>query len=174
MDSEEDFRGDVEQHQRQLLRTAWLLTGNWASAEDLVQTALAAKAWPRWSRLGTEGDNGAGGHAYVRRVLLTTSHDWRARRWHLEEPNADLPEHGVNEQAALDTRLVLLAAVRALPPRQRAVVVLRFFGDVTEAETAAVLGCTVGTVKSQTSKALSRLRGHPGLPELLLQRRSTT
>lgn len=172
MDEVRAFRRYVEQYQREMLRTAWLLTGNWASAEDLVQTALA-KSWPRWARLGADDDDYARAHAYVRRVLVTTSHDWRARRWHLEESSAVLPDLGVDEAGTVDVRLVLLAAVRALPPRQRAVVVLRFFDDVSEAGTAAVLGCTVGTVKSQTSKALASLRGHTGLPDLL-QQRSTT
>jgi RNA polymerase sigma-70 factor (sigma-E family) len=160
MDVDEDFRCFVAARQRSLLRTAWLLTDDWASAEDLVQTALM-RAWPHWRRVSRTG----GGDAYVRRIMINKSLDWRRRRWRGEVPTAVLPDQpGAPQDAGLDQ--VLLAAVRSLPPRQRAVVVLRFLDDLSEPATADALGCAVGTVKSQTRKALATLRRHPGLAEL--------
>ena len=135
-----------------LHRTAVLLTRHQASAEDLVQTALA-KAWRAWGRI--DGDR----EAYVRRIIVNEfASGWR-RRWRGEVPTAELPEPaqaGHDESVAV--RAVLIAALATLPPRQRAVVVLRFFHDCTEAQTAEALGVSVGTVKSQTAKALASLR----------------
>ena len=168
MDREDDFRQYVAGRQRALLRTAWLLTGDWGAAEDLVQTALV-RAWPHWGRIG----GGHGADAYVRKIMVNTSTDWRSRRWHGEVPTADLAE--VGGQAAGDSgdaaalQHALLVAVRALPPRQRAVVVLRYFEDLSEASTAEILGCSVGTVKSQASRALATLRRSPALADLDLQ-----
>ena len=133
-----------------LLRTAYLLVRDRALAEDLLQTALV-KAWFAWDRL--EGDP----EPYVRRVLVTTQTSWWRRRWRGEVPTAELPDSSPgtgDREAAQD----LWLAVGHLPPRQRAVIVLRFFEDLTEADTAALLGCSVGTVKSQCSKALAALR----------------
>ncbi|MFI9585114.1 SigE family RNA polymerase sigma factor [Streptomyces sp. NPDC052236] len=137
-----------------LLRTAYLLTGEVAGAEDLVQTALA-KAWPVWSRIGDDPD------AYVRTVLVNTQRRWWRRRWRDEVPADELPDGSVRQvdaMAAVDEREVLWRALRRLTRGQRAVLVLRYFEDLTEAETARVLGCSVGSVKSQNSKALARLR----------------
>ncbi|WP_340290527.1 SigE family RNA polymerase sigma factor [Aquipuribacter hungaricus] len=178
MDEAAGFRQYVLRRQRELLRVAWLLCGDWGAAEDLVQTALA-KAWLRWDRLDHDIDEDRVAHAYVRRILVSTSHDWRSRRWRGERPTALLPEPGRDQlrqsqdERSLEVRWVLVAAVQALPPRQRAVIVLRYFDDATEADTAAALGCSVGTVKSQTSKALTALRRHPGLPELQMQGSTT-
>jgi RNA polymerase sigma-70 factor (sigma-E family) len=145
-------RGDA------LWRSAWLLTGDHQLAEDLVQTALA-KSWRAWSRVGPEGFE-----PYVRRVLFTTYAAWWRRRWNGERPTEDLPEQP-GGQTDSDTRHDLVTALAALPRGQRAVVVLRYFEDLTEAETADVLGVTVGTVKSQTSRALAALRSSPRLRE---------
>lgn len=164
MDAEDDFRQFVVTRQRLLLRTAWLLTGDWQGAEDLVQTALV-RAWPHWRRVG----GGPGADAYVRKIMVNTSLDWRRRRWHGEIPTERLPDHAAPGSPDADVQQVLLAALRDLPPRQRAVVVLRFFDDLTEAGTAAALGCSVGTVKSQTFKALAALRRHPRLADLELE-----
>jgi RNA polymerase sigma-70 factor (sigma-E family) len=133
-----------------LHRTAVLLTRDEQAAEDLVQIALA-KAWQSWARIDGNYE------AYVRRILINEfASTWR-RRWRTEVPTADLPELArVNDD--LSTRQVLLAALATLPPRQRAVVVLRFFHDYTEAATAEAMGISVGTVKSQTFKALAALR----------------
>ena len=134
-----------------LHRTAVLLTRQEQAAEDLVQIALA-KAWQSWARIN-------GNHeAYVRRIIVNEfASTWR-RRWRGEVPTADLPERArVNDDDG-STRQVLMAALATLPPRQRAVVVLRFFHDYTEAATAEAMGISVGTVKSQTFKALAALR----------------
>ena len=134
-----------------LHRTAVLLTHQEQSAEDLVQIALA-KAWRSWGRI--DGNH----EAYVRRIMINEfASAWR-RRWRGEVPTADVPElDRVNDDDG-STRQVLQAALATLPPRQRAVVVLRFFHDYTEAATAEAMGISVGTVKSQTFKALAVLR----------------
>ena len=133
-----------------LHRTAVLLTRQEQAAEDLVQIALA-KAWQSWARI--DGNH----EAYVRRILIHEfASTWR-RRW-AAVPTADLPELARVNDDDLSTRQMLLAALATLPPRQRAVVVLRFFHDYTEAATAEAMGISVGTVKSQTFKALAALR----------------
>lgn len=138
-------RGDA------LWRTAWLLTGDAHRAEDLVQTALA-KAWPKWDRIAADGSF----EAYVRRVLFTTYVAWWRRRWNAEVPTERLPERAAEERPDLGADLVL--ALARLPRGQRAVVVLRYVEDLTERQTADLLGISVGTVKSQASRALAALR----------------
>jgi len=137
-------RGDA------LWRSAWLLTGESHLAEDLVQTALA-KSWPRFDRIG------AGFEPYVRRVMFTTYAAWWRRRWNGERPTGELPDRAALGED-LDGRHDLVAALARLPRGQRAVVVLRWFEDLTEAQTAETLGISVGTVKSQSSRALRTLR----------------
>ncbi len=135
-----------------LLRTAYLLTGDWASGEDLLQTTLE-QCWRRWNRLGEHPE------PYVRQAMLRTFLSWRRRRWTGERPTEELPEVVVADATdAYDEREQLWRALQRLPRRQRAVVVLRYFDDLSEQETAAALGIAVGTVKSQTSKALAALR----------------
>jgi len=147
------FEAYVAQRSDALWPTAWLLTGDAQLAEDLVQTALF-KAWPKWSRVGADGFD-----AYVRRVLFTTYAAWWRRRWNGEQPTEALPERGSPDPAeGIALQRDLVAALAALPRGQRAVVVLRWFEDLTEAQTAAMLGCSIGTVKSQTSRALATLR----------------
>ena len=160
----EDFVAWVTGHRTRLLRSAYLLTGDLAHAEDLVQEAVI-KVAERWGRLRL-------GHptAYARTIIV---HDhaswWRRRR---ETPRAD-PLDGVAAAPETDPvngwtgRSVLLAALAELPRRQRAVVVLRYFDDLTERETAEVLDVTVGTVKSQAHAALTRLRRHAELRDLV-------
>jgi RNA polymerase sigma-70 factor (sigma-E family) len=150
----EGFREFVTAHSRSLLRTGWLLAGDEATAQDLVQTALL-KTWPRWERLDP-----AGAEAYVQRVMISTFLTWRRRRWHGEMPVDELPELAEDRDVFGDSdmRSAVVKALATLPRRQRAVVVLRFFDDLTEVETAKVLGCSVGTVKSQTAKAFTHLR----------------
>lgn len=164
MDVAEDFRGFVAARQRSLLRTAWLLTGNWFSAEDLVQTALL-RAWPHWRRIAGSG----GADAYVRRIMVNKLLDWRHRRWNGEVPTDPLPEIAAAPESDVDLHHVLVRAVGGLPPRQRAVVVLRYFDDLSEADTADALGCATGTVKSQAAKALTALRHRPELAGLDLE-----
>ncbi len=149
----------VAGHRTRLLRSAYLLTGDRAQAEDLVQEAVI-KVAERWGRLRS-------GHptAYARTIIV---HDhaswWRRRR---ESPSAD----PVGDSAVPETdhagRSVLISALGELPRRQRAVVVLRYFDDLTERETAEALGVTIGTVKSQAHAALRRLRSHAELRDLV-------
>jgi RNA polymerase sigma-70 factor (sigma-E family) len=155
----EQFAEFVSQRSPALLRAAWLLTGDWHSAQDLVQVSLE-KSWPRW---GKEVEHP---EAYVRRVMLTTYLSWRRRRWTGEIPTADLPEQGITAGVS-DLRLSLITALATLPPRQRAVLVLRYFEDLSEQQAADALGCSVGTVKAHASRGLQQLRRTPGLAEAL-------
>ena len=151
---EEEFREFVVARSAALLRTAYLLAGDWASAEDLLQTALT-KTYLAWKRLGGIGAV----EPYARRVLVNTATSWWRRRWHGERPTEVLPERAVPDD--LDARLerdVLWRHIRALPARQRAVLVLRYYEDLSEAQTAELLGVSVGTVKSQCARALATLR----------------
>jgi RNA polymerase sigma-70 factor (sigma-E family) len=156
------FRDFVQARSRALLRAGWLLTGDWPAAEDLVQTALAA-AWARWAAVRDAPE------PYVRKIMVNTFLRWRQRRWTGEIATGRLPEPQASGDvfAQVDARQALLAALDRLPPRQRAVVVLRYFADQTEAQTAAAMGCSVGAVKSHAAKALARLRDAPGLAELM-------
>ena len=156
VDRRVDFEEFVAARSDGLLRTAYLLTRDHGLAEDLVQTALA-KAWSAWSRI--DGDP----EPYVRKVLVNTYASWWRRKWNGETPHEDVQETGVGSGDDPDSRTDLWAALGRLPKRQRAVVVLRFFEDLSEAETARVLECSAGTVKSQTSKALAKLRIDPSL-----------
>jgi len=151
---EEEFREFVVARSAALLRTAYLLVGDWASAEDMLQTALT-KTYLAWKRLGEIGAV----EAYTRRVLVNTVTSCWRRRWHGERPTEVLPEQTVPDD--LDARLerdVLWRHVRTLPVRQRAVLVLRYYEDLSEAQTAVLLGISVGTVKSQCARALATLR----------------
>ncbi|MFI6345035.1 SigE family RNA polymerase sigma factor [Streptomyces sp. NPDC050560] len=147
---------------RRLLRAAWLLTGDAHLAEDLLQTVLA-KMWPKWHRLADQSPE-----AYARKALINTFSSWWQRRWRGEVPYGRLPDSVTADAfATVDLEHALAAALRALPPRQRAVVVLRYFEDLSVAETAALLGCGPGTVKSQAAKALRTLRGSPAVTSLV-------
>jgi RNA polymerase sigma-70 factor (sigma-E family) len=149
-----DFDDFFRQRVRALLRTAYLLTGDRHLAEDLVQEALA-RTFRVWRRLAVDGNP----EAYVRRTMyhLQVSR-WRRKRV-AEVRTGELPESPSGDYAieAVE-RLALRAALLALPSRQRAVVVLRYFEDRSEAETAEILDCRIGTVKSHTFRALARLR----------------
>lgn len=145
---------------RPLYRTAYLLTGNGHDAEDLLQTALA-RTCVRW---GAIRDKGAA-DAYVRRAMLhLAQRGWKRRGRELVTD--DLPDAGDDQLAVRADHLALWGEVRLLPPRMRAMVVLRYFEDLTVAQTAAELGCSEGAVKSQTHHALRRLRD--ALPALEL------
>jgi RNA polymerase sigma-70 factor (sigma-E family) len=148
------FEAFVRTRSPSLLRTAYLLTGDRGHAEDLLQTTLLRVAW-RWSAASAQPE------AYARRVLVNLSRDrWRnlsrrvRERHHPDLPQLPFPDAA--EQVA--DRESLTQALRHLPTRQREVIVFRFFADLTIADTAAALGCTEGTVKAYTSRALSRLR----------------
>ena len=149
---EESFHAYVSARRGALLRSAYLLTGDRHAAEDLVQTALLKTAL-RWRRVVAGGDP----EPYVRRVLYNEHVSvWRRRRG-ITEVAAEPAERAAVPEGSED-RLVLREALARLTPKQRAVLVLRYFEDLTEVQTAAVLGCSPGTVKSQTRHALERLR----------------
>jgi RNA polymerase sigma-70 factor (sigma-E family) len=148
-----------------LLRTAYLLTHDWPLAEDLLQTALA-RAWEAWHRINGDPE------PYVRRILVNSYASWWRRRWSGELPTEVLPEPAADNDPhrGFDERDRLWRALGRLPRRQRAVIVLRYFEDQSEAEIAATLGCSLGTVKSQASRALAKLRLDETLtPEGVLQ-----
>jgi RNA polymerase sigma-70 factor (sigma-E family) len=154
----EAFQAYVVGRSPALLRTAYMLTGNRADAEDLLQTALA-KTYLAWDRLRErEALDG-----YVRRVLVTTQTSfWRRKR--PESLYDELPESaGRDALADADVHDALWTAVGRLSRKQRAAVVLGYYEDLSEAETARVLGVSVGTVKSTTSRALTLLRTDPTL-----------
>ncbi len=148
-----------------LVRSAWLLTGDLATAEDLVQTALA-KVWSRWARVARQDAP----EAYVRRVMMSTFLTWNRRRWHGELAFGDVPDtaEARNDLHEAELRWAVAGALRELPGRQRAVIVLRYFEDLTEAQVAQALSCSVGTVKSQSAKAIKKLRANPQLAGLLI------
>jgi RNA polymerase sigma-70 factor (sigma-E family) len=157
----EDFEAFVVARYAALLRTAYLLTGDHHDAEDLLQQTLV-KAVGAWKRVTGDPE------PYVRTILVRENVSrWRRRRW--RELTTDVvPEGTVPDQDA-DDRLALHRALGVLAPRQRAVIVLRYYEDLTEAQTAGMLGISVGTVKSQTRDALRRLREQvPGLADVLV------
>jgi RNA polymerase sigma-70 factor (sigma-E family) len=153
----ESFEDFVLARSASLLRTALLLTGqNRAEAEDLLQLALE-RAYRHWTRVHASGEP----ERYVRRILANASADrWRrlARRPEQPLPPGEVGLITPDRSSEVAERDYLLRALARLPPRQRAVLVLRYFDDLPEAEIADVLGCSVGTVKSQVARALARLR----------------
>jgi RNA polymerase sigma-70 factor (sigma-E family) len=146
-----------------LFRLGYALTGDPGLAEDVVQTALAraCAAWPRVSRAGNP-------ESYVRQIVINASRDRVRRRRVAEVLTATVPDIGPGsdgEMGSLEHRPALLAALMSLPQGQRAAIVLRYWLDMSESDTAVALGCSAGTVKSQASRALARLRLDPGLAE---------
>jgi RNA polymerase sigma-70 factor (sigma-E family) len=163
--TEEQFDGFVRHASPRLLRAAWLLVGDWAAAEDLVQTAFE-RTWPKWSALSDDRQR----LAYLNRVLANAFLRGRHRKWVGEEPVEDLPqrpEADATDEVAL--RAGVLAAVRRLPPRQRAVIALRYLADLTEVQTAYALRCSVGTVKGYSARALAALRADPAIAALFAE-----
>jgi RNA polymerase sigma-70 factor (sigma-E family) len=158
------FARFVAARERALQRTAWLLTGDWALAEDLVQTSLV-RAWPRWERIRRADDP----EIYVRRVMVNTWSTWTRRRWRGERPAADVPEQAATGDLAAEVavRIAVRGALATLSPRQRAVLVLRVYDDLSEAQVAQVLDIPAGTVKSTMSRALAKLREDPRLAGLI-------
>lgn len=158
---EESFREFVAARWVPLQRTAFLLVSDRGHAEDLVAVVFS-KLWFVWPRVRDEAPD-----AYTRRRLVNAATSWRRRRWHGELPTGDLPnEVGMGDDTGrVDDRLLLRAALGTLTARQRAAVVLRFAEDLSEPEVAALLRCSVGTVKSLTSRGLARIRqsGRSGL-----------
>jgi RNA polymerase sigma-70 factor (sigma-E family) len=152
---EADFTAFVANRSTALLSFAHVLTGDRHDAEDVVQTALAATALG-WHRVRSR-DNPEG---YVRRAIVTTHLNRQRRRPWRERPSADVPEPPAPPALGddLDERDAMWRVLATLPARQRAVLVLRYYEDLSEADIADVLGCSRGTVKSQAAKALDRLR----------------
>ncbi|MBC8990016.1 SigE family RNA polymerase sigma factor [Micromonospora chalcea] len=155
-----EFTAFVNERGAALLRVAYALAGSQHAAEDLLQNALA-KAYVRWPRIHGDAE------PYVKRILY---HDqvsgWRRRARRAEVPVAELPERPAAGDDS-DLRLLVRDALRTLPPRQRAVLTLRYLEDLSVEQTAALLGCRPGTVASQSTKALARLRKLvPGLDGL--------
>jgi RNA polymerase sigma-70 factor (sigma-E family) len=152
---EADFAAFVANRSTALLSFAHVLTGDRHDAEDVVQTALAATALG-WHRVRSR-DNPEG---YVRRAIVTTHLNRQRRRPWRERPSADVPEPPAPPPPGedLDERDAMWRVLATLPARQRAVLVLRYYEDLSEADIADVLGCSRGTVKSQAAKALDRLR----------------
>jgi RNA polymerase sigma-70 factor (sigma-E family) len=139
------------------LRLAYALTRNHAHAEDLWQTALA-RTWPAWKRVSGDPE------PYVRRVLVNTHNSWWRRRWNGERATEVLPEGSSGHpQSTVDERDEVWRALGRLPKRQRAVLVLRYFEDLSEAQIAETLSMAPGTVKSYAAKGLARLRQDPSL-----------
>ncbi len=153
----DDFDEFVAGSLEPLLRTAYLITWDAGEAEDLVQECLLkiARRWPRIRRMAQP-------QAYARRILVNLALDGArartARRGELAEETALAEEVARDMLSGLEARAELLEALARLTPRQRAVLVLRYFNDLTEAQTAEVLGCSPGTVKSNASRGLARLR----------------
>jgi RNA polymerase sigma-70 factor (sigma-E family) len=152
--TDDDFTAFVAERAHAMLRAAYALTGNQQAAEDLVQTAFA-KAYTHWRRIRGAPE------PYVRRIIY---HDfvslWRHQRRRREVSVAEPPDAPTADDAGddADLRILMRHALDQLPPRQLAVIVLRYFEDRSTADIADILGCRVGTVASQASRALDKLR----------------
>lgn len=150
---DEAFISFVAARRRPLLRIAFLLTGSWTEAEDLVQTTLT-KLYGTWHRVGHDRPE-----AYARQVMLRAHLDERRRGWHRREwPTDELPDWPAPAAALAETGAPVRAALAQLTPRQRATIVLRFWLDMSVEQTAQELQCSTGTVKSQTARAIVVLR----------------
>lgn len=159
--AEAEFSEFMQGRWPQLVRLGYLLTGDRGLAEDLAQTALA-RAFASWPRIRRAGDP----DAFVRRVLVNANHDRFRKRRVAEQLTATVPEPAAEDAAGgREDRVALMGALMSLPVRQRSAVVLRFWLDMTETQVAEALGCSVGNVKSQASRALAKLRVHADLTE---------
>ena len=160
----DDFDAYVAVAWPRLLRSAWVLTGDWHRGEDLVQTVLA-RAYGRWSRL-REGSP----DAYLRTMLATTYLTWWRRKSRHEIPTDSLPDGpGGDVHGRVEMQETMRRALAVLPRQQRAVLMLRFHADLTEADTARALNIGIGTVKSYTARALATLRDDASLRELFTE-----
>ena len=164
MECPDDFTEFAQAELTRLRRTAYLLCGDWHAAEDLTQIALT-KTLLAWRRISKREN----AHAYAHRTLVNAYLGQRRTRKSGEVPLDRLPEHAGRPDTA-ELRVVLLAALAALPPQARAVVVLRYWEDLSVDQVAGILRCSSGNVKSQSARALQKLRAALGhsLPELTL------
>ena len=152
------FREFAEARSASLLRTAYLVVGDYQLAQDLVQESLV-KTYMAWRRLRDVGN----AEAYARRVLVTTSISWRRRRSFHERPVEELPGLMVADVAdQIAAAADLWSHLHALPPRQRAAVVLRYCEDLSVAQTSELMGCSAGSVKRHASDGLAKLRDRMG------------
>lgn len=158
-DTGADFDAFVVRRYAALVRFGYVLTGNRASAEDLVQNALF-RTYRRWQHLDAKDDPSA----YVRKAMVNAHISWTRLLSAREQFFAEPPERPGGEGGDVEG-LHMWRQLATLPARMRAVLVLRFYEDLSEVETARVLGCSVGTVKSQTSRGLARLRRELSQPE---------
>ncbi|MFI6456802.1 SigE family RNA polymerase sigma factor [Streptosporangium amethystogenes] len=149
---DDGFAAFVAARGTSLLRVAYLACGDEREAEDLLQTALE-RTYRNWDRVRYDNPE-----PYLRRVIVNTSISRARRRAILRIIPMHTPPEPSERETDVDLRHVLMETLRALPPRQRAVIVLRYWEDLSEAQTAEILGCSTGTVKSQASKALAKLR----------------
>ena len=156
---DEGFAAYVRARGDHPLRVAVLLTGDWHAAEDLVQASLV-KLYRAWPRLDTAADP----DAYLRRIMVNTHRSWWRARWRREAPAAVLPESVGGDDLAERQAVgaVVREALALLPRQQRAVLVLRYCEDLSEASVAEVLGCSVGTVKAHAHRGLRTLRERLG------------
>jgi len=156
------FTRFVTESSARLLRTAWLLTSHREQAQDLTQLAYA-KTFAAWRRVRFDD-----AEAYARRVMVNSYIDWWRRAPWRERPTEQLPEHTAvpDHGRTIDERTALAAALAQLTRRERTIVVLRYYVDLSEAEVAAHVGVSVGTVKSTSSKALAKLRRSPSLSDI--------
>jgi RNA polymerase sigma-70 factor (sigma-E family) len=152
-DRDEEFTAFVTASVHRLRQTAYLLCGDWHRADDAVQSALV-KLYLNWEKVRIRKST----EAFVRTILVRGIIDESRRPWRRERSSADPPETAEVEQLTHDDRIFLRQMLAQVPRRQRAVLVLRFFEDCDVAETAKVIGCSEGTVKSQTAHGLARLR----------------
>jgi RNA polymerase sigma-70 factor (sigma-E family) len=151
-EDEAEFREFITAQMAPLRRLAYVTCGNWHMAEDAVANALI-RLYPRWRGLDRPD-------LYVRTAVYRAAIDETRRPWRRERPAGDaLPDiPGADPSAKTDERLRVLAALRQVPPKQRAAVMLRHYQGLSIEDTARVLGCTVGNAKSQTSRGLTKLR----------------
>ncbi|MDQ1486465.1 MAG: hypothetical protein QOJ62_2158 [Actinomycetota bacterium] len=160
----DEFASFMAASSARMLRTAWLLTSDREHAQDLTQLAFA-KTFAAWRRV-REND----AENFTRRVLVNSYIDWWRRSPWRERPTADLPERVAfgDQTRDVDERAALGAALAALTRRERTIVVLRYYLDLSEAEVAAHVGVSAGTIKSTSSKALAKLRRSPALTDISL------
>ncbi|GAA3452894.1 SigE family RNA polymerase sigma factor [Dactylosporangium matsuzakiense] len=166
-DRDGQFQAFMGTATQRLYRVAYLLSGDAGEAEELTQSALV-RTYTAWERV-----DGGDAYAYARRILVNLHSDWWRRLRRRERPVPQVPERTAAGRDPADTaleRVGLAKALRALSRRERAVVVLRFYLDLTEQQTAAELGIALGTVKSATARALGKLRVNPDLSPLAEQK----
>lgn len=161
-DQQREFAEFVASRSDSLIRLAYVLTNDQHAAEDLLQTALMKTAG-HWRKIRGNPE------AYVRRVMYHEQVGrWRSPRWGREQVVQAPPEQAVGDRTGeVETRLTLQQALRTLPVRKRAVLVLRYYEDLSESEVVKIMGCSVGTVRSQTHQAIVRLRELVGEPVTL-------